>query len=1037
MALELSGLIPFYIFRNSLQLSFIIFILVPYSISFGRCDDMSFSICWMSEGGALERQDGNVWLNDTALKSIRAEGKVTSLTVPPAVENKLTLQYGGYVQSWTLRFTPRTKDTEVRGQQKPVEQPTSATKGFLDSMSPNEVFACENGTVFFHQDEDFFLAVGHTKRLPVALESRSPSMLLVSWGENRPAFSSSHMVTLYYIELGSFNALGTDTIINTTNNHYRFTALNACSAYVPCVETGGSHSLICIATITDPDIPHDFAVKSWNSHSLSLAWDCPEKFSFFLLTAFYLNGVDHITEEVLFLVQDNFEFVLSDLEPCTKVKFGLQTVCQAGVESRYSKMVLNDGNSADSSIGALRQTSFGPDNYTISWEVRNTSSISMFRVYHEEVLQGPTLITSATVGGLLPCKQYQAKVEALCGDDVLMSSKVVTAHTGPRGVSELRYRSNDSTALWMPRTHQPAVAFLYELSVENGPTMQSSRVTDPEVHLPGLEKGKTYLLDVWEECGGQWKSERSHLDFETPNSSFGLQIRAAGHVLDEGLQFNLSFLDLTMIVPWSMPADLLDDMSEPRAKMEKIYKDKLHELLKDFSQPVRIELASFEPADDPDKTEVLFMSFDASETERDVPLSVGDLLDYIQSLKTDDVTVTDGVIHWNGPDLCASSKRPLCPRNSLCINTLGSYTCVCQHGYYDVTSIMEPPVASHPVCNEKGLFSQCGPRHQMVAGIAKPYLTSYIGGEVDVRLNDGRCTVNQSDVFYYFRSSLNASECGTQRRVNTTHIVLQNTLTVTMTREHTTTRRDLKVVWKCVYPRHYIRNAQVGVDMEWLTSISLVAFNSSLQLGLTMTLHTDESFTSSYRDVVTMELEDTLFFQVTLQSNNSFAADVLLQVESCWATESTDPHDAVQAILLEHSCAVDYTFRWLSVNGLAQMSRFSIQMFTMPKGLPLYVHCQANICGQVEDCSKNCTNHHRPKRSVSQTGREGKKAAVVSAGPVVVINRKRTTGVPSDWTEHMTMISIVAGSIGFLGGAVLLVSATKAVMSYYERLQLQ
>ncbi|KAL6117081.1 uncharacterized protein ACO6RY_14943 [Pungitius sinensis] len=1019
---------------NSLQLSLIIFILVPHTISFGSCDDISFSICWMSQGGALERQNGNLWLNDTALKSIRTEGKVTSLTVSPAVENKLTLQYGGYVQSWTLRFTPRPKYTIVRGQQKPVEQPTSATKDLLASMSPTEVFACENGTLFFHQGEDFFLAIGHTQRLPVKLESRSPSMLLVSWGENHPAFSSSHTVTLYYIELGSFNALGTDTI-NTTNNHYRFTALNACSAYVPCVEIQGTNSLICIATITDPDLPNNFEVKSWNSHSISLAWDCPEKFSFFLLTAFYLNGVDHVTEEVLFLVKDNFEFVLSDLEPCTKVKFGLQTVCQAGIESRYSKMVLNDGNSDDSSIEALRQTSFGPDNYTLTWEVRNTSSISMFRVYHEEVLQGPTLLTSATVGGLLPCQQYQAKVDALCGDDVLMSSKVVTAHTGPYGVSELRYRTNDSTALWMSRTHQPAVTFLYELSVENGPTMQSSRVYVPEVHLPGVEKGKTYLLDVWEECGGQWESERSQLDFEAPNSSFGLQIRAAGHVLDEEMQFDFSLLGLSMIVPWSLPEDLLEDMSEPRAKIENIYKAKMHELLKDFSQPVRIELVSFEPADDPDKTVILFMSYDASETEGDVPLSVEDQLDYIHSLKTDDVTVMDGVIYWNGPDLCASSKRTFCPLNSLCINTLGSYTCVCQHGYYDVSAVMEPPVASHPVCNEKGLFSQC--LDKMVAGIAKPYLTSYIGGEVDVRLNDGRCTVNQSDVFYYFRSSRNASECGTRRRVNKTHIILQNTLTVTLTREHTITRRDLKVVWKCAYPRHYIRNAQVSVDMEWLTSISLVEFNSSLQLGLTMTLHTDESFTSSYRDVVTMELEDTLFFQVTLQNNNSFASDVLLQVESCWATESTDPYDAARAILLQHSCAVDNTFRWLSVNGLAQMSRFSIQMFTMPKGLPLYVHCQANMCGQVKDCSKNCTNQQRTKRSVSQMGREGKQAAVVSVGPVVVLNRKGTKGVPSDWTAHMSMISIVAGSIGFLGGVVLLVSATKAVMSYYEGLQLQ
>lgn len=46
------------------------------------------------------------------------------------------------------------------------------------------------------------------------------------------------------------------------------------------------------------------------------------------------------------------------------------------------------------------------------------------------MLQGTTLITNYTVQGLLQCQQYQAKVEALCGDGVLMSVKTVTAHTG-------------------------------------------------------------------------------------------------------------------------------------------------------------------------------------------------------------------------------------------------------------------------------------------------------------------------------------------------------------------------------------------------------------------------------------------------------------------------------------------------------------------------------------------------------------------------------------------------------------------------------
>lgn len=54
----------------------------------------------------------------------------------------------------------------------------------------------------------------------------------------------------------------------------------------------------------------------------------------------------------------------------------------------------------------------------------------------------------------------------------------------------------------------------------------------------------------------------------------------------------------------------------------------------------------------------------------------------------------------------------------------------------------------------------------MTGGIAKPYLASYMGGTVDVKLNDGRCTVEEQEMFYYFRASRKASECGTERRVS-------------------------------------------------------------------------------------------------------------------------------------------------------------------------------------------------------------------------------------------------------------------------------
>lgn len=95
-------------------------------------------------------------------------------------------------------------------------------------------------------------------------------------------------------------------------------------------------------------------------------------------------------------------------------------------------------------------------------------------------------------------------------------------------MSELRFHPNNSTALWVPGTTQPsAVVFLYELSLENGSSIQSSRLTGTELHLPGLQEGKTYVLDVWEECDGR-ASLRSSLRIEQANSSLQHLVRAAG-----------------------------------------------------------------------------------------------------------------------------------------------------------------------------------------------------------------------------------------------------------------------------------------------------------------------------------------------------------------------------------------------------------------------------------------------------------------------------------------------------------------------------
>lgn len=91
---------------------------------------------------------------------------------------------------------------------------------------------------------------------------------------------------------------------------------------------------------------------------MALRWDRPEnnKVSLFRLTTFYLNRTDHVTEEVeLWYNKHETEVSLANLHPCSQVRFGLQAVCQAGMEFYYSRMILHDGNFGKSNMSQSLQ----------------------------------------------------------------------------------------------------------------------------------------------------------------------------------------------------------------------------------------------------------------------------------------------------------------------------------------------------------------------------------------------------------------------------------------------------------------------------------------------------------------------------------------------------------------------------------------------------------------------------------------------------------------------------------------------------------
>lgn len=72
----------------------------------------------------------------------------------------------------------------------------------------------------------------------------------------------------------------------------------------------------------------------------------------------------------------------------------------------------------------------------------------------------------------------------------------------------------------------------------------------------------------------------------------------------------------------------------------------LQNLLRDFGQPVRVEVSNVEPAEHPNKTEIEFMTFDVSQTEH-LLLPAEEQLEYIRLLNDSSINIADSSIYWD------------------------------------------------------------------------------------------------------------------------------------------------------------------------------------------------------------------------------------------------------------------------------------------------------------------------------------------------------------------------------------------------------
>ncbi|KAJ8249996.1 hypothetical protein COCON_G00232120 [Conger conger] len=566
-------------------------------------------------------------------------------------------------------------------------------------------------------------------------------------------------------------------------------------------------------------------------------------------------------------------------------------------------------------------------------------------------------------------------------------------------------------ALWSSSSGA-GLALSYWLSERGQPVVQQGRLEGPPLSLKGLRPGALYDLEVVPECpGGAEQGATAVLQFtteEVPGDAlkrFQWQPRTSGppqsgSVSDTagcagptterlGLQGRLADHRMFLVVPWTIPSPLKDPAAESRVLLEGVIKHQLQSLLRKSWPRAEVQLISFEDYEKKTKTKIAFESSDVSSQNGVVSLLPKEQLQYFTSLNHPNITVTEEVLYWQDPDECVDSALNECGSHSLCINTLDSFTCVCQPGYYDLSPFLTP------ACHETGMFSRCQ-TGDVSGAVSKPFLLRHFGGDVTAVLNDGRCSLQETDKLYYYRMTSAPSLCGGETLLNQTHVSLRNTMTVTLSSGSSITRRDLKVLWTCAYPLLHTSTAHTQPGLAWFSSHSVVEASSSRLLQLSMGLYSDASYASShaYAGPVELPLSARLHIQVTLHSQDSLAFQMSLQLEACWATETTDPLEERRAFYLKEGCPNDRTF---------------------PLAPPGW------LASEEKDCTTNCSEGQKVKRDLPDT-----LTAIVSAGPI-----SAATEELSNWTAALIILSVGGGLIGLFVLTALGVRAAQPVSTSF------
>ncbi|XP_071500567.1 CUB and zona pellucida-like domain-containing protein 1 [Diadema antillarum] len=291
---------------------------------------------------------------------------------------------------------------------------------------------------------------------------------------------------------------------------------------------------------------------------------------------------------------------------------------------------------------------------------------------------------------------------------------------------------------------------------------------------------------------------------------------------------------------------------------------------------------------------------------------------------------------------------------------------------------------------EHGVDLSCGGDSMMIT-LDLPLLMTEpaaISTSIHVHLIDDSCQAENNGVGVVAIATT-YKKCGTQKKVKDTSIVYSNKVYIVASDGE----EELEILVQCEISR---RDLTVGISssQSQLSSSSLTAdgdsSDSSTDTDITFvgqgafSVSMQRFKTDDFRDVYptgdtsnTMSLGDELFFEVKLEN----LIDLRLNLESCWATTSSDPYSLPSYEFIYKGCAVDNTVLFYS-GLLPTQQRFSFQSFAfIGYNAEVYIHCKAFICDvsdSTEDCLPSCSHASDGASRLSRRRRESSDEAIIT-----------------------------------------------------------